>query len=443
MNSTVQLYRANNTYHSSCKKLITICVIITALFFLRIWNNSAIFPITVLGILFVVLCDSAAGFSLLLFMLPCAPILKIDPEQVSYFTFMFLAYNAKFLIKYIIRDREKIIKLIPLFILFCYNLIFSGINQIIANITMVLGLVMVMSVRVDEKLNFQWAIYAFSAGILLASIIALFKEQSIILEKFIEEGTIKLSEEEFIDRFAGLQGNPNYYTMDITIAIACLIATMSIKKFNLIGLILVTSLAVFGLMSASKSFLLSLVLLAVCLLIKTAFSKDIIMSLKIIIIFATLILGIYLFDKDALNTYMIRFNIDKGANISEISTGRSDIWISYLQSIISDPYILIFGNGLNTTLHNAKGAHNTYIETLFSLGVLGSIILLGVIRFIIKNNAYSKTSVSNKYILLIPVLLYLVRIFAIGTLTYDNTWYYISIMYLMYIDFTVKDVSEK
>lgn len=414
-------------------KLPILCIIEAILFITRAWNSNVIYIISAIGLMAVLFLNLEDSYAFLLFMLPCAPILKISPEQISYFTLMFLLYNIKYMLLYVLRNKSKIIMLIPLLLLFVYNLLFSGFSRIITNITMVVGLIMLMSINCNGNYKFKTALYCFCCGILLASIIALFKEKSAIISDFINEATIKLAEDEYIYRFAGLQGNPNYYTLDITIAVSALVVVMSVNKFNTIGVLLALSLIIFGLMSASKSFLISLIVLVVLVLLKAIFNRDIATSIKIISVFLILILGVYIFDKEAINTYMIRFNTDKGADLSEISTGRSDIWLNYIKAIFKDPYLLLFGNGLGTTLNNGKGAHNTYIETIFLMGIIGTAIICCSMKYIYDKHIYMSEK-NHSYMIHIPVLLYLIRLFAIGSLTYDNTWYYISLLFLMHID---------
>ena len=133
---------------------------------------------------------------------------------------------------------------------------------------------------------------------------------------------------------------------------------------------------------------------------------------------------IYYFAYDYVNLYIFRFTSDGAGTLSDMTTGRSDIWVAYIREIFADLKILFFGNGINTLGSIERGAHNTYIELIFYLGVVGTVIMgcgikVGLGRII------------TKKIMWVPVLTLLVRMMAIGIVTYDNFWFYLVILSLL------------
>ena len=235
---------------------------------------------------------------------------------------------------------------------------------------------------------------------------------------------LKLKGTEYASRFSGLQGNPNYYTLDIIIAMAAIVVLLYNNRNTKIHTIFLVALSVFGLMSVSKSFLISWIFLIIFWLfisIKQGVRKTV--KFLIVAIFGAMV--IYFFAYESINTYLYRLLGDSSGNLESITTGRTEIWISYLNEILDNIKILFFGNGMNTISETiGMGTHNTYIETLFSLGFFGTIILLVTLRI-------STGKIVLKQGVWIPIMVLMIRMFALGMLTYDNLWFYLAIISLL------------
>ena len=233
-----------------------------------------------------------------------------------------------------------------------------------------------------------------------------------------------------------MQGNPNYYTIDIILALAAIVVMMYNGKQRPIFLVFFVLLPIFGLLSLSKSFLITLLLLIVCWFILSI--KRGIGGMARFVFIAIVGLAIaYYVAYDAINASLLRFMGDSSSSLEQVTTGRSAIWVHYVDALLEDFKILFFGNGLNTILESAgKGAHNTYLESLFSLGITGTVILLSAIGL-----AIGKISLKNA--VWVPFLLLLVRMFAIGILTYDNLWFYLLILVLISKECAQKQESHE
>ena len=135
-------------------------------------------------------------------------------------------------------------------------------------ITMVSGILLLYYLR-NEKLDtdINMTVIVYSIGIALSSILALFKPTLPVVDLFITESMLKLKGTEYASRFSGLQGNPNYYTLDITIALAAIVVLLYNNRNTNIHTIFLVILSVFGLMSVSKSFLIAWIFLIICWLL--------------------------------------------------------------------------------------------------------------------------------------------------------------------------------
>ena len=74
----------------------------------------------------------------------------------------------------------------------------------------------------------------------------------------------------------------------------------------------------------------------------------------------------------------ILYRITSANDISSLTTGRFDIWINYLSFLFDNLGRFLFGGGLGAEMLNKRVAHNTYIDLLYYLGILGTTLLITV-----------------------------------------------------------------
>ena len=231
---------------------------------------------------------------------------------------------------------------------------------------------------------------------------------------------LRLGESERVNRFSGLQGNPNYFTVDIIMALSGIAILLFRENNRLPYIILFIVLTVIGFLSLSKSFLISWVVLIFFMALYIIKSHKQRVRRLIFIMLATIGL-IYFVAAEQINEYIIRFTetID---DMSDFTTGRTDIWRGYITTIWNNLKILFVGNGINGSLVNGRGVHNTYLEAIYSLGILGTSLFLLVLCICFKFN----TKISEK-VQFLPLIILLIRFLAIGLLAFDNLWFYLVI----------------
>lgn len=414
-------YAITNQANKNKKWLwIWLCVAMGALLLLRSVNDIFLYPAFIFGVSAVLFSNANNGLCLLLFTLPFGPILKTSPESISFFTILFIAY----VLKYIFTRPINFKTFFCVLILGVCLIIFSGTDQIITIATILIGIFLVSFSVNDESIKFDNIVISYSLGILLSSIIGLMQENLPIVEKFVISHLSKLGEGNYVNRFSGLHGNPNYFTVDVIIVLAALANLIMQNKKNTVAIVLFGALSIIGLLSISKSFLLSWLLLVFWMFI-SSFQLKSSKIIKILLLISCLLVAVYLFAKDSIDLYLVRFLDSSNKTFSDITTGRTDIWANYMHEIFSDTKTVFFGKGIGAELVNDKGAHNTYIELWYMLGLFGGILYLCTIGSCIK--------LKNKKILLIcyaPLVVFLVRLLAIGTLLYDSIWFYIIIVIL-------------
>ncbi len=418
VNMTVKRRDMKNKY--SNKYVICICALFSILILFRSLSNIGLYLFIAVG--FAVFATSSVKhcLSFLLFLLPFASILKLDVASISFFTPLFFLVILKMVIA---RPKIEVGVVIGVMASFIYNIIFSGLGQLTTIITIIAGILMLYYVRRDP-MDADSAVIVFSFGVCISSLLALFKSVLPYVNMFIADSILRLKKDSTTTRFAGLQGNPNYYTLDIIIALAAIIVLMNNNKSRMLHTILFVTLSVFGLMSVSKSFLVTWFLLIV-LWFLLSIKKGSSGIVKFVFIALIALATVYYFAYDYINAYLFRFSQDVGVSLGSVTTGRTDIWIKYINEILDNTKVLFLGNGLNTILSSArKGTHNTYLESLFYLGIVGTTIFLATIKA-----AIGKINLKNAVWILWIVLA--VRMIAVGILTYDSLWFYFVIIILL------------
>lgn len=408
------------------RHVLLICAIFCVLIIVRALSDIGFYLFAGISLVVFTLSNIDDCIVFLFFLLPFNTILKPNPGSRSLFSILFFLV----ILKMVIRHQKIPVKLLmALAAFFAYCLLFSGFEEIPTIITMIAGVLMLFYMRNEDfKLDSNFIVLAYSFGICIASLLALCKGFFPIINLFINDTIMVFDKSEYTTRFSGLQGNPNYYTLDITVVLSAIIVLMyNKKKTPKIHIVCFVALTFLGIMSVSKSFLLTWIFLMVCwfmLSLKRGYKKFV----SYIFVVAIGIIIAYYFAYDYINAFMFRFTEDGSGTIDSVTTGRSTIWVVYLKTILNEPKILFFGNGLNSMIQPlGKVPHNTYLDLLFNLGILGAILLIALLRM-----GMGKIRLKGGIWLLVIMLM--IRMFAISILSYDNLWLYLMLIQMLMHD---------
>lgn len=400
--------------------LMGLVIAFSVLLVLRSVSNIFVYPLILVGALASVFVPLSACLPMLCFLLPFANIIKLSPGQISIFTIFFAIYVLRIIFK---TGRLNRMFLLTALLFASYCLAVSGPDRIVTIVTMVCGFTMLREATESDEYDYRHVLYAFCFGIIISSAIGAMRDYLPIIKSFSLDATYKVGHEQYTQRFVGLNVNPNYYTMDISVAMGCLVTTMCTEKLRPIYFVLFAALAVFGLMSVSKSFLIVFVVMLVILWLNslrqggTTFLK---------LTFALMLGGVLvlLFAEEAIETYIFRLTEEDTTDLSSITTGRTDIWISYVKTMLKDLKVLFFGAGVGKILE--RGTHNTYLEMFYYIGIIGTALYF----FVLKSSVVIKIF-PKKIVYYIPLLIVLIRFMSIGMFIQDSLWYYLAIMCLL------------
>lgn len=201
-----------------------------------------------------------------------------------------------------------------------------------------------------------------------------------------------------VDRFRGFTSHENSLAVFAILYMAFYLVLFFKRKICAIEFYLIEFiLAVLGLATKSKMFLVLLVLLLICYFIKE-FQRGRKTALKQLLAFAVFIciFGLLFYSKfeEIFNRFTDYFN--EGSFFDMITTGRISIWKHYINLWCESPLKIIFGIGGSYQDAYINYSHNQYLEVLCKYGVVGfSLIFLLIIYFMLITKRQFKCKLEN------------------------------------------------
>lgn len=328
---------------------------------------------------------SGAVLAVLLFFLPWSPLMKINYDGISFFTVALLAVCViSFMRDWRIINTYQMIAAIFLVILTIAEKIYQG-NPVQTDYLAFLIMLLFFPCVIERKqrVSFQELTLFFAAGIISAALIARQVASLPNISRYIRVDSY-LS----ITRSAGFYGDPNFYSAHITACLAGVLILLSkeTRRLHQMAWIIIAVVLVYcGLLSASKSF----ILVAICLALawiptmvgqKTAISSKLRLTLWLICA-ACIVLSSTLFDS---LLEVIRERFSYSANISQLTTGRTEIWKNYLKEFSQNVPLALFGNGYTSVTLDGRASHNTIIQCIYQFGLIGTVLYTAWLVLVLK-----------------------------------------------------------
>ena len=322
----------------------------------------------------------------MLFMLPWAPLLKLRPGAISFYTIALLGVMAVFVLKS--SRKINVYYLLPAILLAGLTLCVKAFNHYsIDNDYIFFFACLILFPLISAEMGKQYDFYAltifFSVGIVLA---ALSSQQLLIFPTISRYITVHSYDN--ITRLAGYYGDPNFYSVHITAAMAGVIVLLSneTKRFRRWFLYALALLLLYsGFLAVAKSFALISICLLLLWIIDIFFQKGK-LSIKLMLLLAIGVGALFIVSStlftDLTDMLLYRF-VSSSGNISDLTTGRTDLWLSYLNAMEHNPILLVFGEGCTDILINGRASHNTVLQIVYQVGLIGAVLLLiwGVLWF--------------------------------------------------------------
>lgn len=355
-------------------------VISAALCYAHISGSTAlIFAVLVAYIIFtMVMTDRDLGLAVQLYFLPWSPLLKLYSGSVSWFTIALLIYCVICFVKKGMRlYRYQIILPAIIMMLTLVAKLVHG-NGIANSYLFFIVMLFLFPCAVElesEKPSFWELTIFFAFGIIIAAFSAQLTAGYGNISRF-----ITIHSYQTITRLSGYYGDPNFYSAHIT---ACLAGIQILLSFEQSGrrrllLALLAVLLIYcGLLSASKSFIIVIACLFLIwipiLLEKSAHSRTGMQILLGVLCAAAVMLSSNAV-QDLLEMFSTRFSYH--ANISQLTTGRTELWLNYLNEFVNDVSVTLIGQGYTNVLVDGRASHNSVIQSIYQFGIIGTPLLL-------------------------------------------------------------------
>ncbi len=378
----------------------------------------------VLNIPVVILATvGAACISILFLDLNNATNLLFYLSPLSYI-FVFGQYNIYILlivayIMAVLLKRKNVIGIITSFFLFAYCFIFAS-SEVSLNIGRfihpLLLMVLIFVCQFTERKDYKSNVLFFLTGFIVSAFIGFFKSSIPMLQDVLILDALYIDGVETsmnIMRFSGISYDPNFFTLIDCILIAILL--FGEKKMGFIKIAALIFLVVVGFFTFSKSYVLLLTLIGIVYIFKNN-KKPLMTIFLILAAFICIILAEKYTNIRLLSLIEARFSGVNGTN--DLTTGRLDLWVEYIDYILNNLWCLLFGEGFNA-LSLGKAVHNTYIDWIYRFGIIGTALWFGYFKTCKSNvdkTGIKKTSVN------MAGMVFLLGIFFLSAFHFEQLW---------------------
>lgn len=283
------------------------------------------------------------------------------------------------------------------------------------------------------KLNFSLqatALMAF-AGICTSSLIGIIWADDPHLAGYIATEDIYYVGETIFNRFCGLSSDPNYFASLVLFAIAlqltCLVTTR--RSIYMIGAVILSAI---GVLTLSKMFLLLIALIwsvsiFVIMTDKLVSGKEHSKKSKMLFLFSVgLVAFVIFFIRSGYYDVIVSRFGDKG--VSSITTGRSDIWRTYVSEIFTSLKTMFLGATTNSETVGIHVTHNTPLQILWKMGIMGVIVVLiwYIFLYIRAKRMMFATHINTNKKTIILLIAQFLPLLALDKFFFDELyWYYI------------------
>lgn len=411
---------------------LIICFFSCFLVVLKIYTGSNVFlMIFLLVISSAILIDKSENkFNYLLFFLPWIYTLKFQHDQFSLFLVLSVVYIFACLLHFIMANKKIQFNYLLSYFLFIGFVISVSLLQG-GEITLVLGFILNFTVIflaamfVKDRKQFKKYTIIYSLGLLTASLLRLITYAIPVMDQYFLEMATQytlLVNGNLNFRFAGLDLDPNYFSMHVLVAVSCLLVNLYYNSDNkILSICLIVMLSLFGLLSLSKMYLISMLFL-ILFTILTLLKNNLIFGLKFVfsLFFIGVIVVFFSFDY-FYESFAERISLGDG-NLDSLTTERNIAWKIYANKILQDFNIFLFGAGYGGETLNNRMPHNMYLMAFYKFGVIGVFFILFYIynlRQIFQKNTKHKNVFKVLSVSSVPLMVLLFSNMALDSIVMD------------------------
>ena len=381
------------------KILAGIVLVVAGVAFRQLMYVAAVYSFAII----LIAKDPESVICILFALLNISPIFKFSVGGTSVFTLIEIIA----IVKLYIQKRYIESRFFVLWAIYSAYLIIgmgSAYTDLIKCVCMPLMIYMITRTLKYDQLKMTSTYYII--GVLANSIIGLLRSFIPNMQSFVSfkqqgygySGAALL----LTDRFSGLWGDPNYYSIHLILVVSIAIVLFSRKEISAYTFYAIYgTMTAFGAMTGSKSFILMLIVVTICAVAVLLREKQFTHSTVFVIVIA---IAVVLLAKGYIDVFSRAIYRLQNVSALGFDTGRSDIWKSYFDLYFDDLRLMLFGSGLGKGFL-LRVPHNAYIDIIVLYGLIGGFITYSVLykAFVI----YRKSGMGNA----VPALMLLIMYF--------------------------------
>lgn len=347
----------------------------------------------------------------MLYLMPFAMIFKMSPGSTSFLTYLELYTAVLLLMRHPVLRIREIICMLLLLASMLGGSMYAGYLEPLLLVKFFAAILLLMSFELtDHRRQLPNYLVMMAVGLIVSSVIAYFWQNTALLQQYITmDRVIEYTGYAFKTsdtiRFSGLNSDPNYYSINLCVVISGLLILTNYKRIQNRAMAygLAAILVCFGLMTVSKSFLLMLAVLLAWMVVLGLRQRRYGLAILVLLAGGVLVMLAVSGKVHSLNLVLDRLFQSDGT--TDWSTGRLSIWERYFTYFREHLPGLFFGYGIGCG-YIGFAAHNTYIELLGSLGVVGSVIFLVLLVCLFKGDRSFRHCAGNYLILGVLLIMY-------------------------------------
>jgi len=424
---------------------VLICIISSIFVVFKIYTGSNLFLwlFFLLTSLAMLLDKQQHRIDYLLFFISWVYVIKFDISGYSLLVVLSSFYILLSILTLFLQKQGISKRLLLTYFLFAFYTVAVTIVSG-GNLIAVLGFVLNYSVlfcailTLDDKAYFRRYTYIYASGLLAASIVRLISYAIPEIDHFIESMTIVNTVKtmnSISTRFTGLDLDPNYFSLQVLIAMACLLVLFNLDgKKEKKSIVLLVILAFFGILTYSKMFIITLIVF-----IMMTFVVFIRNNVKTAIKFSSFIViicggALYFFYEKLFEIYWIRF-FGSGISTDAITTGRVSSWSLFVNEILQNTKVFVLGAGFGTSFAKVKMAHTMYLSTPYYIGLIGvalSVLYISSLYKVLRENVGIINTQGVQILAINAIPLYIVLIANIGLDSFVMDYFPYHILLIMF-----------
>lgn len=358
---------------------------------------------------FMVMCKDEEFVPFLFFILPFAPIFKLSSGGTSCFTYITILYVCLYFIRmnWEINKNDAVVILLVFYVIACECI--SQTVNLIRTVKFANNLLLIaIFTNIDHPKWHRSIFISYILGFIFSGLLSAFASNYLPISDYVTTKVEFFPGGASIERFAGLYNDPNYFSINVIISL-CLITNMlrrnEISSIAALGFSLI--LIFFVAKTGSKSALLMLAFPTVICIWNSIRDKRVGM---IVFISTAIVVGIYLAQSDRITIFentLNRLESGKSGGVERITSGRYDIWKSFIEYFEQFPFKTLIGNGVGIFYLDGRASHNTYIDLIYQLGIVGTVLYCYIIvRYFKKTKRISRRNINNYAVTICIVLMY-------------------------------------